>query len=90
MSAGVLAAADEMRDFMFERVYLWEAAQRESQGAKRIVSFLFDYYTQHSDDIASDFTLPGDTPYRRAADYVAGMTDGFARELAAGLGFAQQ
>jgi dGTPase len=90
MSARVLAAADEMRDFMFERVYLWEAAQRESQGAKRIVRFLFDYYTLHSQEITSDFTLPDDAPYRRAADYVAGMTDGFARQLATDLGFAPQ
>jgi dGTPase len=90
MSDRVLAAADEMRDFMFERVYLWETAQRESQGAKRVVGFLFDYYTRHPKEIASDFTLPADPPARRAADYVAGMTDGFAQDLAAGLGLAHE
>ncbi len=34
MSEEVLAATDELREFMFQRVYLWEAAQRESAGAK--------------------------------------------------------
>ncbi|MDI6858043.1 MAG: deoxyguanosinetriphosphate triphosphohydrolase [Dehalococcoidia bacterium] len=87
MSGPMLAAADEMRDFMFERVYLWEASRRETQGAKRIVAFLFEYYTRRPEEIVSDFTLPVDPPARRAADYIAGMTDGFAQELAASLGF---
>lgn len=86
MSEPMLTAADEMRNFMFERVYLWEASQRETQGAKRIVAFLFDYYTRRPEEIASDFTLASDPPWRRAADYVAGMTDGFAQGLAADLG----
>ncbi len=89
MSERVLAATDELREFMFQRVYLWEAAQRESTGAKRVVRFLFDYYVAHPAEITSDFTRPDDPPPRRAADYVAGMTDVFATDLARRLGLAE-
>ena len=87
MSDKVLLATDELREFMFDKVYLWEAAQRESAGAKRVVQFLYDYYVANPEEITSDFTQPDDPPWRRAADYVAGMTDGFATGLAQRLGF---
>jgi dGTPase len=86
MSAEVLAATDELREFMFQRVYLWETAQREAVGAKRVVGFLFQYYLAHPEEITSDFALPADQPPRRAADYIAGMTDTFAVDLARRLG----
>jgi len=86
MSDKVLLATDELREFMFDKVYLWEAAQRESAGAKRVVRFLYDYYVANPEEITSDFTQPDDPPWRRAADYVAGMTDGFATSLAQRLG----
>jgi dGTPase len=86
MSDNVLLATDELREFMFDRVYLWEATQRESAGAKRVVQFLYKYYVANPEEITSDFTQPDDPPWRRAADYVAGMTDGFATDLAQRLG----
>jgi len=87
MSEEVGAAANELRDFMFENVYLWEGAQMEGRRARAIVHFLFDYYVKHPGEIVSDFVLPGDPPARRATDYVAGMTDQFAVDTAARLGF---
>ena len=88
MSDEVLAATDELREFMFQRVYLWEGALHESLTAKRVVRFLFDYYVSHPEEITSDFTLPDDPPSRRAADYIAGMTDTFAIDLAHRLGLS--
>ncbi|MGB6836174.1 MAG: hypothetical protein WBF66_00535 [Dehalococcoidia bacterium] len=41
----------------------------------------------HSEEITSDFTRPEDPPARRAADYIAGMTDLFALREAERLGF---
>jgi dGTPase len=87
MSPEVLAATDELREFMFQRVYLWEDAQPAAVMARRLVSFLFDYYLAHPDEISSDFTLPSDPPWRRVADYIAGMTDTFAIDLGSRLGF---
>ena len=81
------AAANELRDFMFVNVYLCEGARREASRARRVVYFLFDRYLAHPDEVVSDFVRSDDRPERRAADYIAGMTDLFAEQTAAGLGF---
>jgi dGTPase len=87
MSVKMAAAANELRDFMFDNVYHWEGKRPEAALARRVVFFLFDHYLAHPDEIVSDFVLPDDPPERRAADYIAGMTDLFARETADELGF---
>ncbi len=87
MSPQVLAATDELREFMFQRVYLWEDSQGDASRARRLIHFLFEYYVAHPDEISSDFTLPDDPAWRRAADYIAGMTDTFALDLGERLGF---
>jgi dGTPase len=86
MSESVLAAANVLREFMFQRVYLWEGRREEAERAKQVVRFLFEYYMSQPDEIDSDFVIASDPPWRRVADYVAGMTDGFALGLAERLG----
>src|SRR3990172_7388421 len=86
MSERVLAAANILREFMFQRVYLWEGRREEAERAKRVVRFLFQYYLSRPDEIESGFVISSDPPWRRAADYVAGMTDGFALAAAERLG----
>jgi dGTPase len=86
MSESVAAAANILREFMFQRVYLLEDRQEETEQAKKIVRLLYQHYTENSGEIESDFVLAEDPPWRRAADYVAGMTDGFAMAAAKRLG----
>ncbi len=86
MSEGVLAAANILREFMFQRVYLWEGRREEAERAKQVVRFLFRYYEARPQEIESDFVIASDAAWRRAADYVAGMTDGFALAAAERLG----
>ncbi|MSQ30622.1 MAG: deoxyguanosinetriphosphate triphosphohydrolase [Dehalococcoidia bacterium] len=81
----VLAAADALREFMFERVYLDESTLREARRGQEVVEALFHYYVAHPDQIAG-WSLPDDPPWRRAADYVSGMTDGYAGTRARALG----
>ncbi len=90
MSETAAAAANELRDFMFSHVYEWEAQQEEATRARRIVQFLFEYFMAHPQAITSDFTRTEDPPARRVADYVAGMTDFFARRTAESLGLRFQ
>lgn len=85
-SPAVHAAANELREFMFQRVYHYEATRREAERGKRIVKFLFQYFVEHPDEISPDYSLPDDPVERRVADYVSGMTDRFAIRVAAALG----
>jgi dGTPase len=87
MSPEILAVTDELREFMFQRVYLWEDSQSDAGKARRLVQFLYQYYVEHPDEISSDFTLPDDPIWRRVADYIAGMTDTFAIDQGRRLGF---
>jgi dGTPase len=86
MTPSVAAAANELREFMFQRVYLVDRQREEAERGKRVVVFLFRHFAAHPEEIESDYGLPGDPPERRAADFVSGMTDRYAIRLAAALG----
>ncbi len=85
-SPAVAAAANELREFMFQRVYLFDETRVEAERGKRIVIFLFRNFVAHPGEVESDFCLASDGPERRAADFVAGMTDRYAIHLARRLG----
>jgi dGTPase len=86
MSESVRAAANVLREFMFQRVYLLEERQEEAEQAKQVVRRLYRHFAEHPDEIHSEFVIESDPAWRRAADYVAGMTDGYALATAARLG----
>jgi dGTPase len=86
MSEEVQAATNILREFMFQRVYLWEGRREEAERAKQVVRFLFQHYVAQPEEMESDFVIASDATWRRAADYVAGMTDGFALAAAERLG----
>jgi len=87
MSPTAQAAANTLREFLFQRVYLPEAGRREVEAAREVVRFLFSYYVERPQEVQSDFTISSDAPWRQAADYIAGMTDQFALNAAQRLGF---
>jgi dGTPase len=78
LSPAVFGALDELRDFMFEQVYLRESARAEQEKAIELVRSLFGYYLEHPDEVPPEYhQSPGDLP-TRVADYIAGMTDRYA------------
>jgi dGTPase len=85
-SPRVRAIANELREFMFQRVYLYDSQRAEAERGKRVVVFLFRHFVSNPAGISPDFSLAGDPVERRAADYVSGMTDRFAIRLARSLG----
>ena len=85
LSPAVLAATDVFRDFMFERVYLAESTLEGAREGQAIVRALYRHFEAHAASIPG-WSLPDDPPWRRAADYVSGMTDGFATRVARDLG----
>ncbi len=82
MSPEVLAAANTLRDFLFERVYNPNSAREETEKAREIVRFLYRYFTEHEDKMPQEYRLHRDTTERRIVDYIAGMTDQYAMRLA--------
>jgi dGTPase len=74
-SAEHRAALQELRRFMFERVYLGPPARAESARAAAVVAELFAHHLSGSDPVA-------------ATDWVAGMTDRYALRAHAELAAA--
>ena len=46
---------------------------------------LYTHFAAHPEEIRSEFVIETDPPWRRAADYVAGMTDRYALDTAGRL-----
>ncbi|TMG05694.1 MAG: deoxyguanosinetriphosphate triphosphohydrolase, partial [Chloroflexi bacterium] len=86
MSDKVASAANTLREFMFQRVYLWEGRREESEQAKRVISVLYNHFIQHPEGMHTDFGVASDPLWRRVADFVCGMTDQFALATAERLG----
>jgi len=72
-------AMDELREFMFEHVYLGPAVRAEHEKIAAVIRRLFDHYVEHPELLPAP---PGGSPpdgdgslARRVTDYLAGMTD---------------
>jgi dGTPase len=73
-------AMSELREFMFERVYLGPAVRAEHAKIAGAIRRLFEHYVEHPELLPSgpDSSPPGeDRLARRVTDYLAGMTDRF-------------
>jgi dGTPase len=68
-------AMSQLRDFMFERVYLGPVATREHAKINIVIRSLFDHYCAHPEEIPA--ALPDAELSTRVTDYIAGMTDRF-------------
>jgi dGTPase len=88
MSVDVAAATDELRDYLFDNVYLWEERLAEADRARRVIEFLWAQFLARPQEVAAwEYTREDDPLVRRIADYIAGMTDQFAMNAAERLGF---
>jgi dGTPase len=78
MDPQLLEVMDELRDFMFERVYLRPEAEGQKQKAVSVIEDLVVHFSNHPEEVPDSFTTPTADALHRAIDYVAGMTDRFA------------
>jgi len=70
------AAMGELRDFMFERVYLGPAVRAEHAKIAGVVRRLFEHYVEHPELLpVLGAAHAQDDLARRVTDYLAGMTD---------------
>ncbi|MBQ9730077.1 MAG: deoxyguanosinetriphosphate triphosphohydrolase [Clostridia bacterium] len=79
MSKEVENATNELRRFMFERVY--EVSNRSIQDrAERLLTQLFEYFMGHPEQLPEPYAmiLERDGKERAVCDYLSGMTDKYA------------
>ena len=82
MSDSVWDAMMELRAFLFARVYTAPVVMAEVGKATRLVGALFDYYVAHTEEVPEEYrAIAGGDDLRAVTDYVAGMTDRFAKNL---------
>lgn len=79
MSAETLGAANEMRAFLFERVYYPLNRTPNTVKAQGVIAALCEHYLGHIEEMPAEYRQrEGDPPERLVADYVASMTDRYA------------
>ncbi|MGH8912901.1 MAG: HD domain-containing protein [Acidimicrobiia bacterium] len=69
---------EELREFMFTRVYLTPESESQKLKAVMVIQDLVRWFTDHPVEVPDSATTPDAEPRQRAIDYVAGMTDRFA------------
>jgi dGTPase len=81
MDAATLEVMHELRDFMFENVYMSEKQIEHQRGAIEVIRALMDHHLRHPDDLPPSFRQNDADLVTQVADYVAGMTDRFALSM---------
>jgi dGTPase len=81
MDAESLAAMNELRDFMFERVYLSESQRMHTDAAVAVIRRLVDYYLLHPEELPDSYRDAQADPVVQVVDHVAGMTDRYALQI---------
>lgn len=66
-----------LRNYMFDHVYLNEAAKGEEVKARKIIKTLYQYYIEHPEVLAKEYDrfVASDNYHVCVKDYIAGMSD---------------
>jgi dGTPase len=85
METETLEVMNDLRAFMFDRVYLAPALVHEQRAAIGFIRDLVDHHLAHSDQIPASYREDDAPLVTQVADYVAGMTDRFALAVHEGI-----
>ena len=77
MDSAIAGNMQDLRDFMFEKVYLRKGTENQRAEYQNIVISLVEYFTKHSENLPQAYKQE-QSDVENAIDYVAGMTDRFA------------
>ena len=78
MTDEVLVDMHELRDFMFDRVYVSPGQQAPQAAAIDVIRRLMDHHLSHPEDLPASYRDNDADRVVQATDYVAGMTDRYA------------
>ena len=77
MDNEILDCMNELREFMFEKVYLREGTMEERTKAKEVVEKLVLNFEKNPNLLPKQYRVD-QTDLQNTVDYVAGMTDRYA------------
>ena len=79
-SRDMLSLIDDLREFLFKRVYLSGFARDQAEKATYLIKQLFHYYIAHPGDLPLELASNprGESAERLVADHIASMTDRYA------------
>ena len=79
-SDDMLSLMDELREFLFQRVYLSDFAQQQTARATYLIRQLFTYFMEHAEALPPELAAnPRSEPVERlVCDHIAAMTDRYA------------
>jgi dGTPase len=78
MSPEILKAANELREFLFARVYRNSLEAEKASDAREIILLLYSYFLDNPSRLPEEYRSLNGNDERRIADYIAGMTDHYA------------
>lgn len=80
MDGAVESASEQLRSFMFGRVYLSDSARGEEEKAERMLSALYGYFVKNCGELPGAFRnlIDGYGEERVVCDYLSSMTDRYA------------
>ena len=78
LSEPVWDAMMELRQWLFENVYVQSDAKADDPKAKHLVKELFGHFMEHPEQMAEPCEPNDPELARLVTDYIAGMTDRFA------------
>ncbi len=82
MDPEVLKAMEDLREFLFERVYEAPVVYHEFSKAKKILRELYEYFLEQEGIWEKESIYPpGTSRHRMVCDFIAGMTDRYALAL---------
>jgi len=80
MDKDVETASENLRTFMFQRVYYSSTAKREEEKAERMLTEMYNYFKEHIDILPKTYVALLDKYPREqvVCDYISSMTDRYA------------
>ena len=82
MGPAAREAMIELREYMFQRIYLPLGETEQSRVAQEVVELLYGHFSENPEEIPPPYFGAGEAPDRAAVDFIAGMTDHYAIRFA--------
>ena len=82
MNPGILGVTNDLREFLFDKVYNPTLAGKDTSKARRIIRLLYSHFLRHEEQLPQEYAYRNDSVERKVTDYIAGMTDQYALSMA--------